>query len=606
MAFEEPIPARIDRYVPLKRLAVGGMAEIFLAKQSGLEGFEKIVVLKRILSNLAQDEEFVSMFLDEARIAAKLSHPNIVQIYDLGKWENSFYIAMEYVSGRNVQHVLTKQSLQGGNERVPIEFVCRMIAGACEGLYYAHTRNDPNTGKALNIIHRDISPQNILVSFAGNVKVVDFGIAKASTQLAQTRAGVLKGKYAYMSPEQVKGESLLDHRSDIFALGVVMYEMLTGVRPFERDTSIQTLKAVVKDRPSNPTSYNPNLPPELIKLLAKALEKSPDKRYKNAQDFQLAIEDFLETFPRKSNNVRFSQYLYNLFDDELNAATGSMVVDGVGQVIIPTSQGQPVVAAISEDVDHKTLTHVLSEEPAMSVAAPRSPVLSMIDGPPPPPLRRPDTAERTPWPAPPVASAMSAQPRRPAMTDRHDVDPDDPSTLQMDNVDDLLLPSFCPTSDQTQVTYLEPTPDPRLTSLGTTDGVAEPPLPALPVASLRPAPARPPTAMPRRPSAPMAASPASGALQALWPAAALAAAAVVVCGVGVAAFPSVQRQTFGLVTVEGPPALLDGKIQLVVGENLVPLDAAAQKTPVAHTVEQNGSKSTFLLGGDKLHFHVKP
>ncbi|MBM4280002.1 MAG: serine/threonine protein kinase [Deltaproteobacteria bacterium] len=370
MEREEPLPARIDRYEPLKKLATGGMAEIFLAKQSGLEGFEKVVVLKRILGHLATDDEFVSMFLDEARIAAKLSHPNIVQIYDLGKADNTYYIAMEYVSGRNVQHLITKQQVAGGF--LPVEHVCRIIAGVCDGLFYAHSRKDYD-GKALNIIHRDISPQNILVSFAGGVKVVDFGIAKASTQLAQTRAGVLKGKYAYMSPEQVRGTKI-DHRSDVFAVGLVMYEMLTGLRAFERDSSLKTLKAIVQDKPANPQLINPAIPPEVIKILSRALEKNPDRRYKTAQEFQLAIEDWLEQSPKKSNNVRLSRFLYDLFDDELNSAEGTMVVKGVGQIVVPASWGEKAKPAIEDEVDSKTLTAALVDPPAAAApaAAPRS------------------------------------------------------------------------------------------------------------------------------------------------------------------------------------------------------------------------------------------
>jgi serine/threonine protein kinase len=352
---DELLPRKFDRYDLLKKLALGGMAEIYLAKQSGLEGFEKVVVLKRILGHLAQDEEFVSMFLDEARIAAKLSHPNIVQIYDLGKADGTHYIAMEYVSGRNVQHIIAKQQERG--EPIPVEHACRVIAGVCDGLYYAHSRSDYD-GTPLNIVHRDISPQNVLVSFAGGVKVVDFGIAKASTQLAQTRAGVLKGKYAYMSPEQVRGAKV-DHRSDLFAVGLVFYEMLTGTRAFERDSSLKTLKAIVQEKPLNPRELNPEVPMEVVKLLSKALEKNPDRRYRTAQEMQLAIEDYLESSPKKSNNVRLSRYMYDLFDDELNSVDGTMVVKGIGEVIIPASQGVKPIPRVEEEIDHHTLSAAL-------------------------------------------------------------------------------------------------------------------------------------------------------------------------------------------------------------------------------------------------------
>ncbi|MBN2358808.1 MAG: serine/threonine protein kinase, partial [Deltaproteobacteria bacterium] len=327
-------PERIDRYEILRKLATGGMAELFLAKQTGMEGFEKVVVLKRILAHLAHDQEFVSMFLDEARIAAMLSHANIVQIYDLGRADETFYIAMEYVSGRNMAAVMRKARETGLG--IPIEHTCRIVTGVADGLYYAHTRKDFD-GRPLNIIHRDISPQNILISFQGGVKLVDFGIAKASTQLAQTRAGVLKGKYAYMSPEQVRGDKI-DHRSDVFAVGVVMYEFLTGQRPFERETSLKTLKAIVQEKPLNPREINPEVPIDVVRILSRALEKNPDRRYPNAQELQLALEDYLDRAPRKSNNVRLSRWLYELFDDELNADGGTMIVKGIGEIIVPTGQ----------------------------------------------------------------------------------------------------------------------------------------------------------------------------------------------------------------------------------------------------------------------------
>ncbi len=415
---EEPLPTRIDRYEPLKKLATGGMAEIFLAKQSGLEGFEKVVVLKRILTHLATDEEFVSMFLDEARIAAKLSHPNIAQIYDLGKADNTYYIAMEYVSGRNVQHLINKQQSQGGH--LPVEHVCRIMAGVCDGLFYAHSRKDYD-GKPLNIVHRDISPQNILVSFAGGVKVVDFGIAKASTQLAQTRAGVLKGKYAYMSPEQVRGAKV-DHRSDLFAVGLVMYEMLTGMRAFERESSLKTLKAIVQEKPLNPREANPEIPMEVVKLLSKALEKNPDRRYKTAQEMQLALEDFLEQSPKKSNNVRLSRFLYELFDDELNSAEGTLIVKGVGQVIIPTSAGARAKPAVEEEIDSKTLTAALVADtaPRPVTAAPTPKTVAASSG------RVRDELAR---PSSPPSALAKAKPSEP--------DPEsDPPTLQMNAADD--------------------------------------------------------------------------------------------------------------------------------------------------------------------------
>jgi serine/threonine-protein kinase len=394
------LPETIDRYEILQKLATGGMAELYLAKLSGMEGFEKVVVIKRILHHLASDQEFVSMFLDEARIAAKLSHPNVVQIYDLGRADDTYYIAMEYVSGRNIAHAIKKEKERG--RHIPVEHAARVMSGVCEGLYYAHTRKDLD-GKPLNIIHRDISPQNVLVSFAGGVKLVDFGIAKASTQLAQTRAGVLKGKYSYMSPEQVRGDRI-DGRSDLFAAGIVMYEMLTAQRPFERDSSLKTLKAIVQEKPLNPRDLNPSVPAEVVKILSKALEKDSNRRYVNAQEMQLALEDWLDRSPNKSNNVRLSRYLHELFDDELNAAGGTLAVKGIGEVIIPTgaSTAPQAEAAPQEGIPQGSLRAALGQPDPVQQRRPaanlpeETPVVS------------------TPSAAPPVtstaASALSAAP----------------------------------------------------------------------------------------------------------------------------------------------------------------------------------------------------
>jgi serine/threonine protein kinase len=282
-------PRHIDRYELLKKLATGGMAEIFLAKQSGLEGFEKVVVLKRILSHLAQDEEFVSMFLDEARIAAKLSHPNIVQIYDLGKADSSFYIAMEYVSGRNVQHIIAKQQQRG--EMVPVEHVCRVVAGVCDGLHYAHSRKDYD-GTPLNIVHRDISPPNIMLSQNGEVKVVDFGLAKANSQVEITDQGVVKGKFAYLSPEAASGLAI-DLRTDVFALGILLWEMFTGRRLFYADTPLQTVELVRRARIPSITAQNTSVEPELEQIVRKALARDMDERYESCAELGDALAQYL-------------------------------------------------------------------------------------------------------------------------------------------------------------------------------------------------------------------------------------------------------------------------------------------------------------------------
>jgi serine/threonine protein kinase len=308
------------------------MAELFLAKQVGMEGFEKVVAIKRILAHLAYDEEFINMFRDEARIVAKLSHPNIVQIYDLGKSDDTYFIAMEYIPGRNLSSIAKRARMK--EARIPPEYISRCVAQACEGLYYAHTRKDID-GRPMRIVHRDVSPQNVIVSFSGTVKLVDFGIAKAATKIAHTRAGVLKGKYAYMSPEQIRGEEI-DARSDLFAVGIVLYELLAGRRPFEKENSIQTLKAIVQDRHRDIREYNAEVPEELSRIIDKALEKDSGKRFQDAQEVQVALEDFVSASPNRCNNITISNWVQDLFAEEISKERGgTMVFKGVGEVILP-------------------------------------------------------------------------------------------------------------------------------------------------------------------------------------------------------------------------------------------------------------------------------
>lgn len=301
------------RYELIKKIATGGMAEIFLARQAGIEGFEKLLVLKRILPHLAENEEFVEMFLHEARVAVRLNHPNIVQIYDLGEEGGSYFIAMEYIHGEDARRIWRTCEKAGMN--LPIPLACRIAMDAAAGLAYAHKRCDAS-GRPLNIIHRDISPQNLLVSFEGSVKVVDFGIAKAADQATQTRSGVLKGKYSYMSPEQASGLEI-DQRTDQFALGIVLHELLTFQRLFKRSNEIQTLTAVADCQVPPPSSINSNVAPELDAIVMKALAKNPDDRFVDLQEFQLAIEEWLVTTRQPSSNALLSTFLKSLYADRL-------------------------------------------------------------------------------------------------------------------------------------------------------------------------------------------------------------------------------------------------------------------------------------------------
>jgi len=303
------------KYILLDKIATGGMAEIWLAKQTGVEGFEKLVVIKKILPHFTHDKEFVTMFLDEARIAAKLNHSNIVQIYDLGKEQNTYYIAMEYISGDDIKGILQTSIKQG--HFLPLQLSVNIISQSAAGLYYAHTLTDMY-GTSMDIVHRDISPQNILVTYTGSAKIVDFGIAKAATQSQETRAGTLKGKFAYMSPEQALGKKL-DGRSDLFALAIVLYEITLGKRLFKSDSELKTLRMITEEPIKSPIEVNPKYPKKLNDILMKALERDRDKRYEDCRAFHVALDDFLREYPKPSSNVDLSKWMRKTFKERIES-----------------------------------------------------------------------------------------------------------------------------------------------------------------------------------------------------------------------------------------------------------------------------------------------
>ncbi len=301
------------RYQLLKKLATGGMGEIFLARQKGVGGFEKLLVVKRVLPHLAEDQEFVDMFFDEARIAAALNHPNIAQIYDLGDVDGRFYLAMEFVQGDSLRGVNARANEELGG--MPVALKCRVIADAAAGLDFAH-RAKTASGKLLGLIHRDVSPQNILVGFNGAVKLIDFGVAKASNKLSNTATGTIKGKYAYMSPEQGRGQDL-DHRSDIFGLAIVFYEVLTSSRLFKRETDMATLKAVVGAKIPPPSSVTKGIPKRLDAIVLKGLARDREERYQTAGEFQLAIEEFLVQERLAGTSAHLSAFIQSLYSEEI-------------------------------------------------------------------------------------------------------------------------------------------------------------------------------------------------------------------------------------------------------------------------------------------------
>jgi eukaryotic-like serine/threonine-protein kinase len=304
---------RFGKYILLHRIAVGGMAEIFVARQLGLEGFEKIISIKRIRSHLSSQPNFVKMFLNEAKLAAQLNHPNIVQIYDLGRVVDSYFIAMEYVSGRDMSRVIP----QADRKEIPfpIVYALKIASMALEGLYHAHTKTD-SFGNPLGIVHRDVTPENIIVGYNGTVKLADFGIAKANTQIEQTKAGEIKGKLSYMSPEQAMGEKL-DHRSDIFSLGAILYEWMTHTKLFTGENEMAILKSVIEGKIYPPSYFNKEIPKQVEAILMKALDKDREKRYQNASDMKYDIENYLSQKEFNPSTIHISNFMKQLFSEEI-------------------------------------------------------------------------------------------------------------------------------------------------------------------------------------------------------------------------------------------------------------------------------------------------
>jgi eukaryotic-like serine/threonine-protein kinase len=284
------------------------MAELFLA--SDTERQEQVVI-KRILPYLSHESEFVQMFLDEARIAAQLHHPSIIQIHELGKLNDSLFMAMEYVNGVDLRKILQEEVKLGLT--VPYGIVAYVTAQVCSGLGYAHNSTGMD-GKPLGIIHRDVSPQNVMVSFDGRVKLVDFGIAKASALVERSKPGVIKGKFLYLSPEQLTQEKL-DHRADLFAIGTMMYELATGKSPFYKSTTEAVIYAIRAEDPPPPELVRNDFPPELSRIVMKCLVKDRARRYQQATEIQRDLEAFMKSaYPTDTQEL--SSYITQLFASE--------------------------------------------------------------------------------------------------------------------------------------------------------------------------------------------------------------------------------------------------------------------------------------------------
>lgn len=411
-------PKRFGKYLLVRKIAVGGMAEVFLAKVTGAEGFQRTVVVKRILPSYSEDESFVSMFIDEARIAAALHHANIIQVLDFDKIEDCYYIAMEYVEGRDLRKVLDKGKKTGPKmSPVLAAHVASLVAA---GLHYAHTRRS-ETGEPLNIVHRDVSPQNILVSFAGDVKLTDFGIAKAAARCTKTQVGLIKGKCAYMSPEQAKGKPI-DARSDIFALSAVLWEMLTYRRLFEGDNDFEILNNVLNQSIPPPSLFSPEVVRDLDAIVLRGLARALDERYQDMAALERDLQNFVFRHASSRDDIDIGAYMRALFADELEAIpeyssektpSGQAIKESPKTMVLPEADEEPATVAVdlaaalpslesqsepaemvekgareepSEEVDDKTLAievvhsrEMQGQEPPPTVAISSKALLETLD-----------------------------------------------------------------------------------------------------------------------------------------------------------------------------------------------------------------------------------
>ncbi len=326
----------IGTYVVRRKLAEGGMAEIYLCSVRGAEGFEKDVVIKRIRSFLSDDQQFVEMFIAEAKLGQRLNHANIVQIFNFNKHEDTYYLSMEYVRGKSLWD-LRKRS-RDLMTPLPPTLVAQIGSEVARGLHYAHR---------LGLVHRDVTPHNVLLSFEGAVKLADFGIAKAGTKL--TSPGILKGKFAYMSPEQARGDEV-DARTDVFALGIVLWEMLTGARLFDGDSDVAVLKAVQQSVIAPPARLNPDVHPDLDAVVMRALERDPEKRYQTAQELERALGQFILRNAESIDETDVGGFLRRLYADELQQRGDGF--DGTASgVSAPSTPAKREPTAVLGEVD---------------------------------------------------------------------------------------------------------------------------------------------------------------------------------------------------------------------------------------------------------------
>jgi serine/threonine protein kinase len=314
---DQELPKVFGRYLLLKRLSRGGMGEIFLAKLGEIQGFEKLVIIKKILPNLVADQEFIKRFIDEAQVAIKLTHANIAPVFEVGKVDGEYFLAIEYIEGRDLRRTITRQREE--RTRLPPDLALFIVREMANGLAYAHRRTD-ESGVSLALVHCDISPPNVMVSFEGEVKIIDFGIAKSAIRIAETNPNMGFGKFGYMAPEQLVRGGVVDKRTDIYAAGVVLYELLTGDRLFmfpEGADYRHIARMVTAGKFKPPSQRDPRLDPELDPIVMKALASNKEERYQTAEEFRDAIQVKLSQMNPTMNADALAHFLRGLFRDEI-------------------------------------------------------------------------------------------------------------------------------------------------------------------------------------------------------------------------------------------------------------------------------------------------
>ena len=300
-----------QRYRVIEKLESGGMAEVFRAESEGLQGFKKQVAIKRVLPHLSEKKKFISMFLDEARLSAHLTHSNCVQVFDIGVGDNAYFIVMEFVDGANLKSIV--ESLRKQGKEFPVSYAAFIALEICKGLSYAHELRDPS-GQDLHIVHRDMSPPNVLITKYGEIKIVDFGLAKANSQLERSEPGIIKGKFSYLSPEAAMGQEV-DARTDIFAVGIILWELLTGQRLFMGETDFQTVKKVQQAQVPSVSSINPQVPADLERILAKSLTRDPEARYRTARELGQDLSKFMFKLGTPVSSFDIAQIVQSVMKD---------------------------------------------------------------------------------------------------------------------------------------------------------------------------------------------------------------------------------------------------------------------------------------------------